>query len=69
MSKRGRLLNLWSGVVICNLHSDLACVFALAMQCMPKVGLPSTRYDDIVEMYPPFANKFRLLVVIEYRDL
>jgi hypothetical protein len=38
------------------------------MKCMPQVCLSSTLDDDVLELYPAFANELRLLVVVENGD-
>jgi hypothetical protein len=64
-----RLLVLLTGVVVGDLHADLASVLALAVEAEPFVALASTRGDDGVEVRKGLADKLRLLVVVEDGDL
>jgi hypothetical protein len=64
-----RLLCLGAGVVECQLDSNLASVFALAVERVPVVALSAAGCDDGVQVGPGLTDQFRLLVVVEYGDL
>lgn len=64
-----RLFLLGASVVVCELYADLAGIFALAAKTVPDVTLSPARRDDVLEIHPRLADEFRLLVVVEHRDL
>jgi hypothetical protein len=63
------LLSLGSGVIVGELQTDLSSVLALAVQAVPVVALAAAGTDDGIEVDPCLSDQFRLLVVVENRDL
>jgi hypothetical protein len=64
-----RLLRLGTAVVVCNLDADLASILAAAGKLVPLVALAATRHNNVAQIDPLLSNQFRLLVVVEHRDL
>lgn len=56
-------------VEVGKLDANLARISALAIQSLPCVTLPPSRNDYILKIYECFADEFRLLVIVEDRDL
>jgi hypothetical protein len=59
----------WACVVVCELYPQLAGVFALAIETLPKICLASARMKYIFQRDPSFSNEICPLILAEYRDL
>ena len=60
-----RSLRLRSRVVVRNFHSDLASIFALAVQALPHITLTTSRYNNVIQADPRLAHQVRPLVFAE----
>lgn len=64
-----RIICFGTGVVVSDLHADLTCVLALAIEAEPLIALASTGRDDRMQICVRLSNQLRLLVVVEDADL
>lgn len=65
----GRLLWLWSSVVVGELDTDLTSILALASQVVPQVILAAARHNNVTQVDPCLSYQVGLLIVVEDRNL
>ena len=63
-----RLLQFGTCIIVCELNPDVPCVPPLAIEAMPEIICPSTRYHYLFESHPSLSDEFGLFVVVEHRD-
>ena len=59
----------WASVVVSELYSQLASIFAFTVETLPQICLASARMEYVFQRNPSFSNEVCPFILAEYRDL